>query len=488
MHAQQKLGDRAVVIGASIAGLLAARVLSERFGQVVVLERDELPDGPAPRKGTPQVGHAHALLSRGRHIMEGLFPGFAQSLCARGAELGDAGLMVQVLVGGRPLARAVAGDAGLVCSRLLIEDEVRRRVRALANVQTMTRVDVVEPIYDAALARVTGVRIRVRDLSSNLSSGVTDAVAATGKTTAVSEFGTLAADLVVDCTGRGSRAPHWLRDWGFDAPEEERVTIGVGYATAYFERKPNQRLDSLAVISQATPTMMCPAVMVAQEPEQGDTCKRWVVTFGGFGGDHPEPTLAGIKSRALHCASDAIASVVHESRLLGPVTRYGFPHSQRRRYENLRRFPERFLVLGDAIASFNPIYGQGMTVAACEALALHASLSHGLKRSYRNYFRAASKVIDNPWRIAVGADLSLPAVQGKRTKVQRAINAYMRALFRAAEHDAKVALAFRRVTQLLARPQTLMGLGILVRVVWGNLLRRTARARQLPQTLAEQRA
>jgi 2-polyprenyl-6-methoxyphenol hydroxylase-like FAD-dependent oxidoreductase len=455
MNLQTELGGRAIVIGASMAGLLAARVLSERFAQVWVVERDELLEGPARRKGTPHAEHAHALLVRGRQIIEEFFPGFSAAVLARGGLSGDSGSSVHLFVGGRELARKPVGQGGVVCSRPLIEDEVRRRVRALANVSFMTRVDVVEPIYDAAQQRVTGIRVRVHDGGSTV------------------EDGTLAADLVVDCTGRGSRTPQWLSSIGFNAPEEERVANGVGYATAYFERKPSQFPEcgeATVVISQATASRRFPAVMIAQEPLPGDSRARWVVTFGGFTGEHPEATLQGLEQRAEQGAVGMIERVVTENAMLGPVVRFGFPHSQWRRYEKLQRFPERFLVLGDAIASFNPIYGQGMSVAACQAVALRDALSHGLDGVYRPYFQAASKAIDTPWRLAVGADLSIPTVQGKRTRTQRAINRYLGALFRAAEHDAVLTQAFKRVTNLMAPPATLFRPGIVARVVMGNLL------------------
>lgn len=449
---KNKKAQRAIVIGASMSGLLAARILSERFAHVMVLERDELPTTPAARKGTPQVGHAHALLARGRRILEELFPGFTQSLCDRGAKLCDSGSEVKVAVGGRVLARTASGEMGVVCSRPLIEDEIRNRVRALSNVQLMTRIDVMECIFDKPLNRLTGVRIRVREAME-----------------ALAEDGVLAADLVVDCSGRGSHAPQWLRNWGFEAPEEERVTVGVGYTTAYFERCDAHCNNVAVVVSQATAAMPFPAVMIAQEPEQGDTRPRWVVTFGGFAGDHPEATLDGLRRRSLKSGSEEISRIVHDAPLLSSITRYGFPFSQRRRYERLRRFPERFLVMGDAIASFNPIYGQGMTVAACEALALRCSLARGLAELHRSFFAAAAKSIDNPWQIAVGADLSIPSVQGKRPFIKRAINAYMRKVFVAAEHDAAVTVAFRNVTQMLNSPASLFHPAIVARVIWQNL-------------------
>jgi 2-polyprenyl-6-methoxyphenol hydroxylase-like FAD-dependent oxidoreductase len=452
------LASRAIVIGASVAGLAAARVLSEHFAQVMVLERDELPEGPSVRKGTPQVAHAHGLLVKGRQVFDELFPGFSEALRARGAVATDTGSSYELLVSGRKLASVSTCRLGLACSRPLIEDELRRRVMAIANVQLLSRVDVIEPIFDPELQQISGVRILVRDRVEGIE-GRSD--------------GALAADLVIDCSGRGSHSPRWLRNWGYEAAEEQRVTVGVGYATAYFERTPDQLPGTTLVVSASSPDMLQPAVMIAQEPEVGDSRPRWVVTFGGFSGDHPEPTLAGIQERSLRCGSQSIAAITRNAPLIGTVARYGFPYSMRRRYERLHQFPGRYLVMGDAFASFNPIYGQGMAVAACEALALRRALAGGLKSIHRPFFAAASKIVDNPWRISVGADLAIPTVQGERTRATRFVNRYMRLLFRAAEHDAKVTMAFRSVMQMLSAPAALFSPNIVARVLWQALSNRS---------------
>jgi hypothetical protein len=216
--------------------------------------------------------------------------------------------------------------------------------------------------------------------------------------------------------------------------------------------------------------MLHPAVMLAQEPDPQSGRDRCVITVAGFNGDHPEPTIEGIRRRAQLSGSEVLARIALEGKQIGPVLRYGFPHSQRRRYEKLQRFPGRFLVMGDGIASFNPIYGQGMSVAASEALALRAALSRGLDGVCRPYFRAAAKIIDNPWRIAVGADLAIPTVQGNRTRAVKFTNFYMSALFRAAERDATVTLAFKKVTHLLAAPESLFVPTIVSRVLWQAFL------------------
>ncbi|NRF70752.1 FAD-dependent monooxygenase [Aquincola sp. S2] len=446
----QMLGRRALVLGASMAGLLAARILAERFDEVWLLERDALPDGPAPRKGTPQALHAHGLLARGREILESLFPGFTAALEAQGALVGDLQANAPFVAAGRRFAHGTAcGRAGIACSRLAVEAEVRRRVLALSRVRALTDVDILQPTLDEARPRVTGVRIAQR------SGGAQQ---------------TLAADLVVDCTGRGSRTPAWLRDWGFDAPEEERVTVGIGYATTYLKREPQHAPGIAALVFAATPQLPMPGVLLAQEA-CADGVARWVVTLGGYAGDHPAPTLEGMRERARRMGDPALLRILREAEPLAPVTRYSFAHSQRRHFEKLRRFPQRFLVMGDAIASFNPVYGQGMSVAASEALALRDALATGLESLHARFFIAASKAIDVPWQLAVGADLAIPSVPGARPAPVRFVNAYLARVFRAAEHDPAVALAFMKVAHLVAAPASLFAPGMLVRV-----LRRAVRA------------
>lgn len=433
---------RAVIIGASMAGLLAARVLSEHFDEVVLLDRDTLPDGPALRRGTPHAAHAHGLLARGRQIIEALFPGFTERLVAQGAQCGDIGTEVVLRSNGQRYAARAMGTLGLAASRCLIEAEIRDRVAALPGVTLIDRARVIEPVHNAASGRVTGLRWALDGLDA--------------------EARELAAALVVDCSGRGSHSPQWLRAWGYDTPQEERVTVRIGYATQYFER-PATPQPLAAVICTASPGLPLPGVLLAQEPE-GDGPARWVVTLGGYGPDALPAETGAMLARARTMGSPEIEEVLAQGRPLGPVQCYNFPHSQRRRYERLQRFPAGYLVLGDAITSFNPVYGQGMTVAACEAEALGRALRGGLDGLHRRFFPAAAEAIDIPWQLAVGADLALPQVQGPRPLPVRIVNAYVARLQRAAVHDAEVAAAFARVMHLLASPGSLFAPGVLWRV------------------------
>lgn len=436
-------GRRAIVLGASIAGLLAARVLQEHFEQVVVLERDTLPQDAALRKGTPQALHAHGLLARGREAMESLFPGFTEALMAQGAEVGDMHANGPFVASGRRFAVSTCGRAAVACSRQAIEAELRRRVRALPRVRVADDVDIVAPVVEAG--RVTAARFVHR-------AGGGDA--------------TLAADLVVDCTGRGSRAPQWLASWGFDAPVEERVKVGIGYATACLRREPHHAADIAALVFAATPDLPRPGVLLAQEPADGPP--RWIVTLAGYPGDHPEPTIDGMRARARSMGDPALVRILDEGELMGPIVTFGFPHSQRRRFEQLKRFPEGFLVMGDAHASFNPVYGQGMSVAASEALALHAALANGREGVHRRFFTAAARVVDTPWQTAVGGDLAIASVPGERTRAIRFVNGYLARVLRAAPEDRSVALAFMKVAHMVAPPSSLFAPQVVARVLWCN--------------------
>ena len=435
---------RAVVLGASLAGLLAARVLSEHFDEVVLLERDQLPGGAAPRKGTPHAVHPHGLLARGLQVLEELFPGFTAALVKRGGLLGDLQRDAAFEANRRRFASGVAGLPALCASRLAIEAEIRQRVLSMAGVRVVCGTDVKTPEFEAG-----------RVVAAN---HVVDGV----------EY-SLPANLVIDCTGRGSRAPQWLRSWGLQAAEEERVDIGICYTSAYFKRNGGcaigPGLDKVATFGAVTNEQPRPGVLLAQEPEREGGAPRWVAAVGGFAGDHAAATLEALRERARDIGCPELVKVTHEAEPIGDVIRYQMPHSQRRRYEQLKAFPAGFLVMGDALTSFNPIYGQGMTVAACEALALREVLAAGEAGLARRFFRAAARVIDTPWQLAVGGDLSLDVVPGKRPLPLRIVNAYVARIYRVAPQDAEVSAAFQRVVHMLAPPASLFAPRLLWRVL-----------------------
>jgi 2-polyprenyl-6-methoxyphenol hydroxylase-like FAD-dependent oxidoreductase len=435
----RQIGDHAVVLGASMAGLLAAQVLTDSYGQVTVIDRDELPETPMHRRGVPHGRHLHALAARGQQALEELFPGLTAELVAHEAPIGDLLATGRLYFSGHRLRQADTGLVLLCASRPLLEGHVRARVRALPNVAFLDRCDVVGLATTTDGRRVAGPRVLRR---------------ADGSAEEI-----LAADLVVDATGRGSRTPIWLDALGYPRPEQEQVRVGLGYATRTYRLPPDALHGDLAILNAATPQHPRTGALLTLE---GD---RWMLTLGGILGDHPPTDPDGFLAFARSLQFPDIHEAVRDAEPLDEPVAFRFPASVRHRYERLSRFPDGLLVLGDAVASFNPIYGQGMSVAALEALTLQRHLEQGIEPQPRRWFRDLARLVDVPWDMAAGGDLVFPGVQGRRTLKVRMVSAYTARLHAAAAHDADLASAFVRVVGLVAQPQSLLYPGIAVRVL-----------------------
>jgi 2-polyprenyl-6-methoxyphenol hydroxylase-like FAD-dependent oxidoreductase len=446
MHTQ--IGDRAVVLGASLAGLLTARVLTDAYGQVTLIDRDQLPETAMHRRGVPHARHIHALAARGQQVLEELFPGLTAELVAHGVPAGDMLADARLYLGGSRLRPAHAGVVLLCASRPLLESRVRARLRTLANVRFLDRCDVVGLTATSDGRRVTGARVLRR---------------ADGSAEEV-----LGADLVVDATGRGSRTPLWLEALGYARPEREQVRIGLGYATRTY-RLPSAALGGdLGVLHGATPEHPRAGALQALE---GD---RWMVTLAGILGDHPPINPEGFLAFARSLRFPDIYEAIRDAEPLDDPVPFRYPASIRYRYERLAHFPDGLLVIGDAVCHTNPIYGHGMTMAALEALRLRQHLLGGTGPQPRRWFRDLARVVEVPWQMAGGADLSFPGVQGHRTAKLRLLGAYLARLHAAAAHDADLAGAFVRVAGLVARPESLLRPGVALRVLRGSLAPATA--------------
>jgi 2-polyprenyl-6-methoxyphenol hydroxylase-like FAD-dependent oxidoreductase len=282
----------------------------------------------------------------------------------------------------------------------------------------------------------------------------------------------LDADLVVDASGRGSRTPAWLQAAGVPQPPVDEIVVGLTYTTREFVRtEPDEEMEN--VIIAATVDRPRAGVMLAQ-PDS-----RWVVTIGGYLGDAAPTDLDGFRAFAESLPSPDLGKALVGLTPAGEPRTFRYHASTWRRYDRMRRFPEGLLVFGDAICSFNPIFGQGMTVAAREALALRRCLDAGDDtRLARRFFAAAAREIAIPWEIAASSDLRMPAVEGRRTLKIRLTNRFLPHYFRAAEHDDALGLAFLSVVNLLARPESLMAPARLARI--GSTLRRHRRSPTSP--------
>ena len=386
------------------------------------------------------------LLTRGRAIFEELFPGLGEELAAHGVPMVDLHGEVHWYNDGYRMLRAPSDLIAIGMSRPLLEWSVRQRVLALPGVSILSRHEVVGPTADGR--RITGVRVVALD--GDLRERV------------------ITADLVVDTGGRATRSPLWLEQLGFRPPVEEQVRVGVTYVTGVFRREP-QHLDGLlGALANAVPGAPWAGIVAVQERD------RVAVALSGMLGEEPPTDREGMAAFAARLAAPQIAELLRTATPVTEPVRMRFPVSIRRRYERLRRFPDGYLVMADALCTFNPIYGQGMTVAALQAARLRQLLTsdgagNGSSGSgdglARRFFRDAAKLIDGPWSIAVGTDLRFPEVAGPRSLKVHFVNAYVHRLHRAATADPVLGAAFLRVLNLIDPPTALLAPSIMWRVL-----------------------
>jgi 2-polyprenyl-6-methoxyphenol hydroxylase-like FAD-dependent oxidoreductase len=437
------IGDHAVVLGAGMAGLLAARVLADAYHRVTVVERDELRASADPRRGVPQGRHIHGLLVSGQRALDELFPGFSDDLTARGVPTGDQLRDGRLYLSGHRFRQATSGVVILSASRPCLEAHVRARVRALPAVTFADRCDVLGLASTPDRRRVIGARLTHR------ADGGTEE--------------TVHADLVVDATGRGSRLPLWLEVLGYGRPPEEKVTSRVAYTTGIFRLRPGALGHDLAVIVAPTPAHPRGAGLAIIEGQ------RHIVTLMGMVGDRPPTDLTGFLEFAKSLQVPDVYDAIVDAQPLDELVGFRFPANVRHRYERMRRLPDGLLVIGDGICSFNPIYGQGMSVAAIEALTLRGHLQRGREPRPRKVLQDMAKAVDAPWDMTVGADLAFPGVGGRRNAKTRMANAYIPRLHAAAAHNAELATEFLRVAGLVERPGALFRPDVVARVLKHSL-------------------
>lgn len=451
----RQLGDHAVVLGAGMAGLLAAGVLSEFYATVTVVERDQLPVLPRQRRGIRQGEHLHSLLSRGTHTLEYLFPGFLDELVAGGATVLDDGDLsrIDACFGPYGLNRTkkFADPEALtmyLASRPFLEFHVRRRVHALGNVRFLDEHDVVEPIA-ATPNRITGVRLVDR---------------ATGDDTPLN------ADLVVDAMGRAARTPAFLEKLGYGRPEERRSTTHATYSSQLLHIPEGVIAERMVLF----PGKSMRGGLAAYEDGS------WMLTAGRLAIDTDPPTdFAGMKAVMEEYAPLHVLAALRSAKPLSDVAVFRYSGAVWRRYDQMARFPAGLLVVGDALCSLNPVHGQGITMAALEAVALQEHLLQPDEKP-QQFFRDVATHIGPAWAMNQASDRESSAVHGRRSLARRLQSWGINQMMKAAKNDIVLTERMLRVAHLVDPPSRLRDPALLRRAVLGNMRRRPAKPAQTP--------
>jgi flavin-dependent dehydrogenase len=388
------IAKRAIVVGAGISGLSAARALSEFCEEVVIVERDALPDDATPRPGVPQGKHPHGLLASAMTALEYLFPGFSQDLAAAGAVPIDPGSEVLFEYPGLgPLPRVHFGWGTYAMSRPLLEVCLLRRVKRRANIRVRTQ------------CRVAGIL------------GAPDGTTVTGiqyeeGTNGVSER--LSADIVVEASGHGALTLDFLRSTGRRLPEETTIGIDVRYSSTVFAIPESAGAYKVIVTIPKAPERVRFGYILPAESN------RWQVLLVGRGEDIPPVDGDGFLAYAHQLETPSIYNAIRDAERLGEIARFGFPESKWRHFGLLGEFPRGLLPLGDTVCRLNPVWGQGIAVALKEAQMLHRVLQtqalapDPLATLAQTFLAEAESLIKDPWEMSAVPDFVYPDTRGQR--------------------------------------------------------------------------
>ena len=447
--------NHAIVIGGSMTGLLAARVLSEHFEHVTILERDHYINDVQPRKGVPQGRHVHGLLAGGATILGEYFPDLFATLARDGAVPLVPADLHRYQLGGW-VGTVPSPVKSLWQSRPFLEQHVRAALEDRPNVQILDGCSVTR--LCANDERITGVVLRHRSGEEREEE--------------------LAASLVVDASGRGSRAPQWLASLGYSQVEETSVTIDVGYASRIYRCPDPLPTDWKVLFVFGTPPDNKRAGVIF--PIQGGS---WMVTLIGVLRDYPPDDDAGFLGYARSLVQPDVYESIKQAEPITPIALYKYAANRWRHYERMSHLPTGFIVMGDAVCSFNPVYGQGMSVAALEAKTLDTCLREQQSRagntqatSFEQRFQQAiAKQIKSPWMLTTTEDLRYPETEGQRSLGTRLFNWYTRRVIGLTASNPLVAAAFFQVQHLRKPLRSLFAPRIVRAVLSRELLSRRSK-------------
>jgi len=438
-----RLGKKALVVGASIAGLLAARVLSDHFEEVVLIDRDSLPEDAMDRKGVPQGRYYHVLLIRGQESLERFFPGFAIRLDEAGAPYVKWLSETRLCVNNGWLNRNDLNITTRNITRPKLEWIIREELKNRSNISFVDNCQADGLMIDNSGSRIIGLNVSYRRNAANQA----------GKTAL------LEGDLVIDASGRNSKLPMWLQSLGYEKPAKTEVNSWLGYSSRFYSKLSYDPDWKVMVMNSTAPDQPRGGSISLHENGQ------WMVTLTGYGRQHQPPTdpdefLAFAKSLVYSDVYDAIATAIPSSEIGGFAnTSNIWSH-----FEQLNRLPVGLIALGDSVGCFNPIYGQGMTTAALAAEALDAVLSD--EKSIGTVGIAVqkrlAKILNTPWLMATAVDFQYPETEGKRPGGFASIlQRYFDRLLANMRDDAQTARTFIEVLNMVKTPTSLFDLGLI---------------------------
>lgn len=441
--------QHALVLGGSLAGLLAARVLADHFERVTLLERDRFPTSPTNRRGTPQASHVHALMPRGRQIIEELFPGIHNDMMSDGAPLLDIARDIAWLT---PQGWGLNFDSDievLSFTRPLLDFHVRRKLSERFNVRVFQNTEVFR-LIEGPDNQVDGVLVRI----------------ATAEGLNVET--PLRADLIVDASGRASRAPHWLEELGYEAPEETVINAHLGYASRLYEIPADFSASWKSLFVQAAPPEEKRGGLLFTV--EGD---RWLVTLVGGGRDYPPKDEEAFVEFARSLRSPIIYDAIKHAKPISPVRVHRGTENRLRHFSTLKRQPKNFIALGDSLCAFNPVYGQGMTIAALGAMELDKSLRENSSEQIhfaKQFHKRMDGITKTPWLLATGEDYRYRETDGGApTLMTRFMHGYMNRIVKLATYDPIVRTVLLKAFGMLVQPSAFFRPNILRRVIRQSL-------------------
>ena len=420
----------AIVIGGSISGLLAVHALSDCFEKVTLIERDTYPERPGIQKGIPQSAHLHLLLDKGQKLLEDFFPGIREELTAAGANYIDSAKDLAWYQQGVWKKRFESGLNMMLCSRGLLDWTIRKRIIELSGVELRTETTAANLIPSKDKSRITGIQIHPTRKRNQLEE--------------------LRADLIVDASGRGSKTPYWLEEMGYGKPRETNIGLNLSYTTRLYRKPEDIETDWQFLVHY--PKIPTGTRLGAIATIEGNL---WMVGLQGYFQDQANPEEDEYLEFARSLPRPEIYEALKNASPLSEFRVHKVPSSRWRRYDRIKKFLDGLIVTGDATCSFNPIFAQGMTIAAQDAALLNAALKNEIKKNQglsagfaKRYQKKQSSLISLPWLMASILDFKYPRTVGKKPPAHVIFAWYTTQLLELSSTNEKVYHSFLEVMHM----------------------------------------